>query len=152
MACEEAFFKKLRERGFRLTPQREMVLSVLHQIGDFATAEQIHDKVHALSSSVDISTVYRTLDLFEDFRMVSCVERGDGQRVYELLGMHGPHLHLVCSGCGSVMGAELDLARPLAVCLREDYGFEVDVNRLHIPGFCHECQPVSEEAATVEKR
>lgn len=140
MSCQEVFLRKLRERGFRLTPQREMVLSVMHQIEGLATAEEIYERVHVLSSSVDISTVYRTLDLLEDFKMVSCVDPGDGQRVYELLSIHGPHLNLVCSACGKVMAADLDLARPLAVYLREDYGFEADLNHLSIPGLCRECQ------------
>ena len=140
MSCEEVFFKKLRERGFRLTPQREMVLSVMHQVEDFATTEEIYDRVSALSASVDISTVYRTLDLLQDFRMVSCLERGDGQHVYQLLSIHGPHVHLVCRACARVIGADLDLARPLAIHLRENYGFEADLNRLSVPGLCKECQ------------
>ena len=140
MSCEKEFFKKLRECGFRLTPQREMVLSVMHQIEGFAAAEEIYDKVRVLSVSVDISTIYRTLDLLRGFDMVSCVERGDGQRVYELLGIHGPHLHLVCSACGKVMGADRDLARPLAENLKEDYGFEADLNHLSISGLCQDCQ------------
>lgn len=140
MSCEDIFFKKLRERGFRFTPQREMVLSVMHQIEGFATADEIYHRVSALSTSVDISTVYRTLDLLQDFKMVSCVERSDGQHVYELLSIHGPHMHLVCRACGAVIGADLDLARPLAIHLREQYGFEADLNRLSVPGLCQACQ------------
>ena len=63
MACESIFLEKLRKSGLRLTPQREMVLSVMHQIEGAATVEEIHSRVRALSTAVDISTVYRTLDL-----------------------------------------------------------------------------------------
>ena len=114
MACEEVFIQQLRERGFRLTPQREMILSVLHDIEGLATVDEIYGRVQALSTSVDISTVYRTLDLLQDFDLVSCVDAGDDQRRYELLGIHGPHLHLVCHGCGRVIGADLDAARAFA--------------------------------------
>jgi Fur family ferric uptake transcriptional regulator len=140
MTCEGIFLNKLRQRGFRLTPQREMVLSVMHQVEGFATADEIYDRVHFLSSSVDISTIYRTLDLLQDFKMVSSVEAGSGQRVYTLLGTRGPHIHLVCSVCGKVLGADLDLARPLVASLRENYGFEADLNHLSIPGRCQDCQ------------
>jgi Fe2+ or Zn2+ uptake regulation protein len=51
MSCEQVFLEQLREHGFRLTPQREMVLSVMHQIKDFATAEEIYERVQALSSA-----------------------------------------------------------------------------------------------------
>jgi len=124
MSCEQVFFKKLRERGFRLTPQREMVLSIMHQIEGFATAEEIFARVQALSSSVDISTVYRTLDLLQDFHMVACVDPADGQR------------------------PDIDLARPLAVYLQEDYGFEADLNHLAIPGLCLECRAARNNAKT----
>ena len=75
MSCEQVFLEQLRERGFRLTPQREMVLSVMHQIEDFATAEEIYDRVQVLSSAVDISTVYRTLELLQEFHLVGCKRR-----------------------------------------------------------------------------
>jgi Fur family ferric uptake transcriptional regulator len=60
---------------------------------------------------VDISTVYRTLDLLQEFDLVSSVDPGDDQRRYELLGIHGPHLHLVCRACGRVIGADLEVAQ-----------------------------------------
>ena len=141
MACEETFIRQLRERGFRLTPQREMVLSVMHEIEGFATAEAIYDRVHTLSSSVDISTVYRTLDLLQDFHLVACVDPGDGQRRYELLGVHGAHFHLVCRTCGKVVGVDLEPALPLAQYVREHHSFEADLDHLSIPGLCQDCQP-----------
>lgn len=151
MSCEETFFKQLHERGFRLTPQREMVLSVMHQIEGFATAEEIYGKVYDLSSAVDISTVYRTLDLLQDLNLVASVDPGDGQRRYELLGTHGPHLHLVCCSCERVIGADLELARPLAENIKERYGFEIDLDHLALPGLCHECSAARDNATSVEK-
>jgi Fur family ferric uptake transcriptional regulator len=73
MACEEVFLQKLRERGFRLTPQREMVLSAMHEIEGLATADQIYGRVQEQSSAVDISTVYRTLDLLQEFALDLCL-------------------------------------------------------------------------------
>jgi len=140
MSCQEAFFQELRERGFRLTPQREMVLAVMHQIEGLATAEEIYTRVQALSTSVDISTVYRTLDLLQDFRLVASVDPGDGQRRYELIGAHGSHIHLVCSRCGQVIGADIEPARAFAASVREAYGFEADLGSLSIPGLCRACR------------
>ena len=139
MSCEQAFFKKLRERNFRLTPQREMVLSVMHQLENFSTAEEIYGRVQVLSSAVDISTVYRTLELLQDFEMVACVNSGDGQRRYELISDHDPHLHLVCRSCGEVLGADLGPARSLVEYLKENYDFDVNLDGLSIPGLCPKC-------------
>jgi Fur family ferric uptake transcriptional regulator len=139
MSCEQVFMEQLRERGFRLTPQREMVLSVMHQVKDFATAEEIYDRVQALSSAVDISTVYRTLELLQEFHLVALVDPGDGRRRYQLLGVHEPHIHLVCRSCGKIIGVDLEVAQPLIKQLEEQYGFQVDADDLSIPGQCLAC-------------
>lgn len=139
MSCEETFFRRLREQGFRLTPQREMVLSVLHEIEDFATADEIYSRVSELSSSVDISTVYRTLELLQDFHMVASVDPGDGQRRYELLGLHGQHFHLVCRACGKIIGVEPEAIETFATQIKDQYGFELDVEHLSVPGLCETC-------------
>jgi Fur family ferric uptake transcriptional regulator len=149
MGCEKIFIQQLRERGLRLTPQREMVLSVLHDIEGFATVDEIHHRVQQISTSVDLSTIYRTLDLLQELDLVACVEPGDGQRRYELLGVHGPHLHLVCEACGAVLGAPYDLAAPLGAALREAYGFQADLEHLSVLGLCADCaQGVIDHRAT----
>ena len=139
MSCEKIFLRELRERGFRLTPQREVVLAVMHQIEGLATAEEIYQRVHALSASVDISTVYRTLDLLQDFHLVAELDPGDGHRRYELLGVHGQHVHLVCSVCGEVIGADIEPFQAMADEIKERYGFEVDLEHLSITGVCQKC-------------
>lgn len=139
MSCEQVFLEQLREHGFRLTPQREMVLSVMHQIKDFATAEEIYERVQALSSAVDISTVYRTLELLQEFRLIASVDPGDGRRRYQLLGVDDRHLHLVCRSCGKIIGANLESAQPFIQQLEEQYGFQVDVDDLAVPGLCMAC-------------
>jgi Fur family ferric uptake transcriptional regulator len=90
MSCEALFLKELHQRGFRLTPQREMVLLVLHRIGHPASAEEIFARVGEKSASVEISTIYRTLDLLSSLNLVSVIDTGDKQRLYELIGAHTP--------------------------------------------------------------
>ena len=145
MSCEQDFFRQLRERGFRLTPQREMVLSVLHQIEGFATVEEIYDRVHAISTSVDISTIYRTLELLQGFHMVASADAGDGERRYALVGPQGHHLHLICRSCGTIVGADMEPFRPLMTHLKEQYGFEVGLEHLSIPGLCQWCLVARDE-------
>lgn len=146
MACEEVFHERLQKSGLRLTPQREMVLSVMHQIRGTATAEEIYERVQVLSSAVDISTVYRTLDLLREFELVACIESTDKQRRYELLGLHGPHLHLVCQSCGRIIGVELKETEPLVQHLRQAYGFAGRLDEVTIPGLCEQCQASAGQA------
>ena len=140
MSCEDAFIQQLRARGLRLTPQREMVLSVLHQIEGFATAEEIYAHVCKRCASVDLSTVYRTLDLLEDLQLVAAMDAGDGQRHYELLGVHGLHHHLRCTACGTVITVAHKDLTPLLEHFAQTYGFAVDPTSWTFSGLCAECQ------------
>ncbi|MBU0495422.1 MAG: transcriptional repressor [Chloroflexi bacterium] len=139
MSCEQTLIQQLRARGFRLTPQREMVLSVLHDGEGLVTAEEGHSRVQRLSSAVDISTVYRTLGLLPKFDLVSSVDPGDGQRRYEFLGLHGAHLHLICQACGQVSGIDLEVAPALVEQLQAACGFQAALDQLSIPGLCPAC-------------
>ena len=140
MACEELFRERLRKSGLRLTPQREMVLDVLHRLDGTATVEEIYEQVRVQSSAIDISTVYRTLDLLKGLDLVACIDPGSEQHRYELLGTHGPHLHLACRSCGKIVGVDLAEAEPLIAHLRDQYGFEADLGDVTIPGLCRECR------------
>jgi Fur family ferric uptake transcriptional regulator len=139
MACEEIFLEKLREHGLRLTPQREMILSAMHKMEGLVTAEEVYEQLQSITTAVDISTVYRTLDLLQEFGIVACLDRGDGQHRYELLGVHGPHIHLICQSCGKVRGIDLQEAQGLAEQLHARYGFVADLDHLSIPGLCRAC-------------
>ena len=139
MACEQVFIQQLHERGFRLTPQREAILSVLHEIEKLATADEIYRRVQGLSPAVDLSTVYRTLDLLQELGLVACVETGDDQRRYELVSLHGPHLHLVCQSCGKIIGADLGIARAFSRQIQAEYGFQPTLDQMSVPGLCAAC-------------
>ena len=70
---------------------------------------------------------------------MSFVEVGDADRRYELLGIHGPHLHLVCQACGKVIGADLDVAQVFGQRLQDEYGFVPELDHLSVPGLCKAC-------------
>jgi len=145
MACETEFLKRLHEAGLRVTPQREMVLAALHEVEGLVTAEEVHHLVQKSASAVDISTVYRTLDLLVQFGFVAVIEGDDGHRRYELLGLHGPHVHLVCHRCGAVEGIPLNEVQPLLAALQAAHGFTVIPEKLTIAGLCKACSEALEE-------
>lgn len=140
MSCETTFFQQLRKRGFRLTPQREMVLSAMHQMQGFVTADEIYERVRAVSSAVDISTVYRTLDLLHEFRVIATVDTGDDQRRFRLSDAENPCAHLVCRACGEVIAVDPAQIRSFELSLMERHGFEIDLSHLSVPGLCRNCR------------
>jgi Fur family ferric uptake transcriptional regulator len=110
----------LRDKGYRLTPQRELVLSAVNRLGH-ATPDEILAAVREQSSAVNISTVYRTLDLLEGLELVR-------------------HTHLVCRGCDTVLEALPDEFDGWQASLQQRHGFEADLGHLTVFGRCQECR------------
>ncbi|NLS76716.1 MAG: transcriptional repressor [Chloroflexi bacterium] len=140
MACQEAFLKELHARGFRLTPQRGAVLAVMHRLDGHATAEEIYARAQEAGPAIDVSTVYRTLELLHEMGLAGVVELGDGQRRYELLSVEGPHHHMKCRCCGEMVRVEPEELQPLLEALGRAHGFQIDLDHLVIEGLCARCR------------
>ncbi|OIV37801.1 transcriptional repressor [Mangrovactinospora gilvigrisea] len=136
----------LRRRGYRLTPQRELVLRAVERL-DHATPDDILAEVRRTASGVNISTVYRTLELLEELGLVSHAHLGHGSPTYHLAARHH-HMHLVCRGCGTVTEVDVSAADPLVTRLLDDYGFATDVKHFALYGRCEACRRSEEEPET----
>jgi Fur family ferric uptake transcriptional regulator len=133
----------LRQRGYRLTPQREMIVEALAHADGHVTAEEIYAQVSDRVQTVNIATVYRTLELLVATGLTSRIDLWDGRVVYTT-AQHGPHIHLVCRCCGEIFNADHQLVDTLDGQLRSDYKFQADLQHLSISGVCANCQSQSE--------
>jgi Fur family ferric uptake transcriptional regulator len=133
----EQWVADLRARGYRLTPQRQLVLEAVASLGH-ATPEDIVTAVRRTASGVNISTVYRTLELLEELGLVTHTHLGHGPPTYHPAA-EDDHVHLVCRVCGSVTEAPPTLVEPLVSSLAETQGFTADVGHLAIFGTCRTC-------------
>jgi Fur family ferric uptake transcriptional regulator len=127
----------LRERGYRLTPQRQLVLEAVAKLGH-ATPEAIVTEVRRTAGGVNISTVYRTLDLLEELGLVSHAHLGHGPPTYHAADVP-THLHLVCGGCGSIQEISPEAVSGVVQRLRDELGFTVDVDHVAFAGRCAGC-------------
>ncbi|RKT71838.1 Fur family transcriptional regulator [Saccharothrix variisporea] len=132
----KALRKTLHDRGMRMTPQRQLVLDAVRDLGH-ATPEQICQRVQATAPTVNITTVYRTLDLLDRLGMVRHTHLGHGAPTYSV--DEHEHVHLVCHKCGRVDEAPCDLLTPVAGTLRREFGFELDASHLALSGTCRDC-------------
>lgn len=129
---------RLRAQGLRLTPQRELVLAAVERLGH-ATPEEVLADVRTSSESVNLSTIYRTLDVLEQVGLVRHAHLSDRGATYHSVG--GPvHFHAICRKCGRVRSVDLDVAADFAERLREDVGFVADIGHLTIHGECEVCE------------
>ena len=130
--------RRIREQGYRLTPQRQIIMDALCAIGDHASVNAVYESVHRSSPAVDRATVYRTLHFFHDLQLVT-VSEIDGETVYEVAGPASHH-HLICSICGAQQTLHDDDLQGLVTDLSAAYGFTAELRHLVIPGLCRSCR------------
>jgi len=138
VSCYHQASEVIRSAGYRLTPQRLFILEAVYHLGGHVTAEQVLAYVQKSSPYVDLSTVYRTLELLVSLGLIRRFSAPNRPNEYEVATAE-PHHHLVCLRCGRV---EAVPAEPLSTVLREivaAHGFTPDETHLAIHGLCAEC-------------
>lgn len=135
---EEDWRATLRERGFRLTAQRELILAAVDKLGH-ATPEEVLAEVRCTSEAVNASTVYRTLEVLESVGLVRHTHLSDRAATYHTVADHD-HFHLVCRKCQRVASVDPEVAAGLAAGLRAEHNFAVDLGHLVVFGECVECE------------
>jgi len=132
---------KLSEKGYRMTPQRMMILSVVEGTQEHISAEEIYAKVLATYPHGNISTVYRTLELLKKLSLVTETDLGGGRFRYHP-AEKGHHHHLICQECGSITDMDESELFPLKESLLAKYKFIADMKHLAIMGRCTKCRPL----------
>ena len=143
MPCEEQMVQTLKEYGHRPTPQRLMIMSAVRHSDDHITAAEALERVKESYSYMDLSTVYRTLDMLKRMRLVSETDMGSGTYAYEWLGQDRHH-HLICNGCDRIALLDDEFLGALGSEILDSHGFEADMNHVALFGLCRECRVDSE--------
>ena len=128
----------LRERGYRITPQREAIVQEVLRTRGHITPQDVARRVQRRMPAVNASTVYRTLATLEAVGLIrhAHLERGaEYHRADEL-----EHVHLACSRCGAEDDLSLREAESLKRLLHRHQGFRPDLTHFAISGLCADCQ------------
>jgi Fe2+ or Zn2+ uptake regulation protein len=136
----DALVERLRAGGERVTTARRLVLGALLDSGhDHASAEQLAGAVQAAHPEVNLSTVYRTLDVLESCGLVIRAGLGDGAATTYHLVDH-PHHHAVCDGCGTVIDLPPEVFDAVVRRLDREHGFAARPSHLTVAGRCADCR------------
>ena len=130
---------KLRDRGYRLTLQREIILDVLESISGHIAVDDVYSRVHPRFPQVNMSTIYRTMELLEQEGLVEHIHFHAGVAKWHR-AEEARHQHLVCERCGAEAELDLELVAPLAREIRARHGFEANLAHFAIVGLCQKCQ------------
>ena len=135
----QTFLETLRSHGFRITPQREMIIEAIAHQGNHINADEVFALIQKRTHSVNIATVYRTLELLVEQGLASRIDLGEDRVIYAT-HQHGPHIHLVCRQCGQVLDADQEMLSAFNHQLQSDYQFAVDLQHISMLGLCRDCQ------------
>ncbi len=136
------FRRQLNEKGLKLTGQRRAVMEIiLNNKGRHLSSEEIFELVKQSHPGIGLSTVYRTLPLFEQMKLLSKVYLDDGCTRYEPCDQkQKAHYHLICMRCGAVYEVEEDLLGIKNKQILKDYNFDIKSYTVKFNGYCLKCK------------
>ena len=132
------FATRLHSQGYRLTPQRQMILEAVRQVDDHVTPDDVYERVHRRNPAISRATIYRTLDFLCEQRLIHALYWG-GQMYYEIVDEQ-PHHHLVCRACGGMVECEHDLLQLLFEAVEKKHRFTIDMDHVALFGLCQQCR------------
>ncbi|HBN07568.1 MAG TPA: transcriptional repressor [Cyanobacteria bacterium UBA8530] len=140
---DPSFRNDLRQRGYRLTPQRERILRYFAEIpvGTHLSAEELYQRLLE-EEKISLATAYRTLKLLASMGLLRELDFAEGHKHYELnTNQESPHQHIICTSCGltiEFLGGKLfETGQQIA----RKYEFEIIDVQFKIFGLCPACQP-----------
>ena len=134
---------RLRERGFRITPQRLAILNILCNTPHHLSPLEIYQQTQADIPGLTEATVYRTLTFLVEQGLAMPAHSGNGQMVYEIA--ERAHDHLICRACGQNQEINHEDLHELYEQLQAKTGFKIDSMHVTFFGLCPDCQPADTE-------
>ena len=133
----ETWQERLRASGHRLTPQRELVLAAVERLGH-ATPDEVYGEVRTHSTSINLSTVYRTLELLDEIGLIHHAHLTDRAPTYHSATGH-EHAHLICRNCRRVISVARGEIEEALGPLAQRHEFAPDYGHLTVFGLCADC-------------
>ncbi|GHV05285.1 ferric uptake regulation protein [Campylobacterota bacterium] len=131
---------KLRNRGHKMTAQREAILREIFNAGHF-TPEALRDLVAKRypKRKIGLATIYRTLNILEDEKIVTSVSFGVSGKRYEF-GIKDHHDHMICDICGEMIEFVDEQIEKRQKLIAKQHNFRIVSHTMQIRGVCAKCQ------------
>jgi len=129
----------LRQKGLRVTPQREAIYELLASSKAHPTAEWVYREVKNIYPSISFNTVYKTVQIFEAAGLLQ--RFNTGANIYRYDANVKPHPHVICLSCGRVDDME-EFPNQLEELLKKaalSSPYEIKFVNLHFYGYCPQC-------------
>jgi len=133
----EELITSLREEGFRITPQRIAIVDYLLKTEEHPSAEHIHKTIQKKYPMMSLSTVYKTLDLLKEKKLVNEIEV-EGESRFD--AHTDEHINLVCMNCGKIEDVDEDSLKEIQSRVARKSKFLIVKGSFEMFGYCNICK------------
>lgn len=137
MKTADELTNRFRDRGLRVTPQRQAIFRLLHGVDTHPTVESLFEAARTEMPSISRKTVYQTVHDLESMGEIELLDIGTGSLRVDP-NVEDAHQHLVCTRCGAVRDVLVDIA-DLRVPARYRNAFTVETVEVVFRGVCEVC-------------
>ena len=128
---------KLREKGFKVTPQRIAICELIVSCKDHPTVDQVYQEIKKKYPTLSLATVYQTLHLLTEIGLLQ--ELGFSDRVSRYDPDTSFHINIICNNCGTIQDYKAESVRKLWSQIIRDIGFKPIGQRVDIYRYCDQC-------------
>lgn len=137
----KGFFKELfREKKLRVSLPRFLIYQELSSSKVPLSPREIYEVLRRKKRKVGLTSIYRSLDLFESLGMAFRISRGSSVK-FKSCELRNHHHHIVCQSCGKVVEFECCDLSEWSKWVGESTGYQVTDHQIHFLGLCHNCRP-----------
>ena len=151
----------LKTKGFKMTPQRELIFRSFFELERHVSVDELYDKVRQRDNTVGYSTVWRNLKLICKVGLAEEVNLGDGVTRYDRVTQE-PHGHLYCLQCKELVEFDVEPVMKFLTVAAADHDFAPEGTKIELQGYCAKCRKAnlkkaraagqSSEKKSVERR
>lgn len=127
----------LREEGHRITPQRIAIIDYLLRTEDHPSADLVHSTVKKRYPTVSLSTVYKTLDLLREKKLVNEIDV-EGEARFD--AHVNEHVNLVCLNCGKIEDIDEKMLKNIQVKIAKKSEYLIIKGSFEMHGYCSKCK------------
>jgi Fur family ferric uptake transcriptional regulator len=140
MSCGEQLKASLRDAGYRVTPQRAVILETIAHLEGHHSAQEVYELAQNQLPGLNIATVYRTLDTLHHAGFIDLFTTSTNAMLFAFHDDANIHCHLHCVQCGRVFEIGMEAFHQLAAEIERDTQFKINLSHITLRGTCSDCR------------
>ena len=152
MSCGDRLELELRREGYRVTPQRAVILETIAHLKRHSSANEVFDLARERLPGLNLVTVYRTLDMLQRAGLIDLLAASGDSMRFSLRDQSNTHGHLQCRVCGSIFEIPAQHFSNMLEEIENRYQFKVESDHLTLQGICSDCDPEKSTGITRSKQ